>query len=121
MPPIFLALSFFSVAATAAEVDQQAAVAALEKPQAVLIGIDTRETFADSALPDTRHLSLEDVTTKVPEVAPDKNTPIVLYAASARRSSIAQDSLTALGYRQVINGGSYYGLKKAPQQDEAQN
>ena len=40
-------------------------------------------------------------------MAPDKDTPVVLYCRSGRRSSIAQERLLEMGYRQVINAGGY--------------
>ncbi|MOA65778.1 Thiosulfate sulfurtransferase PspE precursor [compost metagenome] len=46
-------------------------------------------------------------------MAADKNTPIVLYCRSGRRSAIAKDSLAQLGYRNLINAGGYDQLKLA--------
>ena len=46
-------------------------------------------------------------------LAPAKDTPIVVYCRSGRRSSAAQDVLEGLGYSRVVNAGAYETLAPA--------
>ncbi|WP_137817769.1 rhodanese-like domain-containing protein [Pseudomonas sp. 2FG] len=103
----------FSLPAAAAEVDQSAAVQALATPKTLLIDVRTAEEFAAGALPGASRISYEQIGTQIAGLAPDKDTPIVLYCRSGRRSSIAQDELSTLGYTHVINAGGYQELKTA--------
>ncbi|MDH4584914.1 rhodanese-like domain-containing protein [Pseudomonas sp. BN415] len=115
-----LALSLslvLSLPATAGETDQAAAIEALRQPNAILIDVRTPEEVAEGTLPGARNIGYEDIGQRIAEAAPDKNTPIVLYCRSGRRSSIAQDSLQELGYSRVINGGGYLDLKTALDKD----
>ena len=87
---------------SAGEIDQPAALSALQAPETLLIDVRTAEEFAAGALPGAARIAT---------LAPEKDTVIVLYCRSGRRSSIAQDSLQALGYRNVINAGGYEQLE----------
>ena len=111
-----LALSL-SLPAAAGDTDQAAAVQAMQQPNAVLIDVRTPEEVAEGTIPGASNIGFEEIGQRIAEVAPDKDTPIVLYCRSGRRSGIAQDSLQALGYSQVINGGGYLDLKTALDMD----
>ncbi|MFG5861784.1 rhodanese-like domain-containing protein [Metapseudomonas sp. CR1201] len=111
-----LALSL-SIPAAAGETDQAAAVQAMQHPDAVLIDVRTPEEIAQGEIPGARHIGYEEIGQRIAEVAPDKNTPIVVYCRSGRRASIAQDTLQDLGYSRVINGGGYLDLKTALHKD----
>lgn len=114
VPALFLTLT---LPAFAGDTDQAAAVEAMQQPNAVLIDVRTPEEVAQGSIPGSRHIGYEEIGQRIAEVAPDKNTPIVVYCRSGRRSSIAQDSLTDLGYSRVINGGGYLDLKTALNKD----
>lgn len=91
----------------AGPIDHSAAMVAMAKPNAVLIDVRTSQEFAAGALPGARHIPHFRIAEGIAAVAPDKDTPIVLYCRSGRRSSLAQDRLLEMGYRQVINAGGY--------------
>ncbi|MGE8360440.1 rhodanese-like domain-containing protein [Pseudomonas sp.] len=103
---------------SAAEVDQDAALNALLEPDAVLIDVRTPEEFAEGALPGATRVDPEAIVEHLATLAPDKNTPIVLYCRSGRRSSNAQDALAAEGYTQVINAGGYEELSQVLEQQD---
>lgn len=115
-----LSLALCPLAAQAGEIDQNAAIQALQQPNAVLIDVRTEEEFAEGALPGAQLIPHDQIGARIAVAVPDKNTPIVLYCRSGRRSSLAQDALQALGYRQVVNAGGYEQLKlaTAPQAEE---
>ncbi|WP_041770644.1 rhodanese-like domain-containing protein [Metapseudomonas resinovorans] len=118
MRTLFAVLALaLSLPTAAAETDQAAAVIAMQQPNAVLIDVRTPQEVAEGTIPGSRNIGYEDIAARIAEVAPDKNTPIVLYCRSGRRSGIAQDSLRELGYKQVINGGGYLDLKTALHKD----
>jgi phage shock protein E len=97
----------------AGEAELNAAVTALQSPDAVLIDVRTAEEFAAGALPGAEQIDLEQIATRISAIAPEKSTPIVLYCRSGRRSSIAEESLQAMGYSNLINAGGYDELKFA--------
>lgn len=101
-----------AIAATghAGDNDQQAALAALQQPDSVLIDVRTAQEHAEGALPGATRIETAELAERIGSVAPDKDAPIVLYCRSGRRSSAAQDLLQELGYSQVINAGAYDDL-----------
>ena len=108
-----LGLALSPLAAQAGDIDSTAALHALAQPGAVLIDVRTADEFASGALPGATLIPHGDIAARIAEVAPDKNTPVVLYCRSGRRSGIAQDTLQSLGYTQVINAGGYDQFKLA--------
>src|SRR5690606_21936622 len=106
LPVLTLALTL-SVSALAGDIDRPAAVQALQLPDTLLIDVRTGEEFAEGALPGAINIDWTELAASIAEVAPDKDTTVTLYCRSGRRSSLAQDELRALGYRNVINGGGY--------------
>jgi phage shock protein E len=95
------------------EVALSAAVTALQSPDSVLIDVRTAEEFAAGALPGAQQVAHEDIADHISAIAPAKDTPIVLYCRSGRRSSVAEESLRAMGYSNLINAGGYDELKLA--------
>lgn len=108
-----MCLTLCSAAVQAAEVDSAAALHALAQPAAVLIDVRSAEEFASGAMPGATLIPHGEIVRRISEVAPDKNTPLVLYCHSGRRSGIAQDALRALGYTQVVNAGGYSQFQQA--------
>ncbi|MNQ75234.1 Thiosulfate sulfurtransferase PspE precursor [compost metagenome] len=102
-----------SLPLAADEISLQRAVAALQAPGTLLIDVRSAEEFSAGALPGANRIGHEQITTQIAALAADKNTPIVLYCRSGRRSAIAKDSLAQLGYRNLIDAGGYDQLKLA--------
>lgn len=112
---LFAALLAFATSASAGEIDQQAALAALQQPGTVLIDVRTADEFAQGAIPGAIRIEPHEIGQRIDSVAPDKATPIVLYCRTGRRSSGAQDTLQSLGYSEVINAGGYEDFNEAVQ------
>ena len=93
------------------QVDQPAALSALQRDDVVLLDVRTAQEYAEGALPGATRIETKDLAARIASVAPDKKAPVVVYCRSGRRSSAAQDLLRELGYRQVINAGGYEDLK----------
>ncbi len=98
---------------SACEAERPAAIDALQSPNSLLIDVRTAEEFAAGALPGARRIGHEEIAAQIASLAPDLDTPIVLYCRSGRRSALAEASLRALGYRNLINAGGYGELKLA--------
>ncbi|WP_417777275.1 rhodanese-like domain-containing protein [Stutzerimonas xanthomarina] len=99
-----------TTAANGGQVEQPAALEALQRADSVLIDVRTEQEFAEGALPGATRIETEDLTEHIATIAPDKNAPVVLYCRSGRRASAAQALLQELGYSQVINAGGYQEL-----------
>lgn len=110
---LFLTLLIFSPLAMAGEIDQRAALDALQHPDTVLIDVRSVEEYAEGALPGSIRIEPDDLHARIASVVPDQDRPVVLYCRSGRRASVAQDMLEQLGYSQVINGGGYEQLREA--------
>ncbi|MBB1519558.1 rhodanese-like domain-containing protein [Aquipseudomonas guryensis] len=121
MRHLLLSLALILPFAQAGEIDQSAALRTLVLPDTVLIDVRSADEFASGALPGAQLIPHDQIGARIAAVVPDKNTPVVLYCRSGRRSSQAQDELRALGYTQVMNAGAYEQLKLAttPRDKEA--
>lgn len=108
-----LSLALILPFAQAGEIDQSAALRTLVLPDTVLIDVRSADEFASGALPGAQLIPHDQIGARIAAAVPDKNTPVVLYCRSGRRSSQAQDELRALGYTQVMNAGAYEQLKLA--------
>lgn len=113
MHRLLFILTAFTATAMAGEIDQLAAVAALQQPNSILIDVRTAAEFAQGALPGATRIETQHLVQRIGGIAPDKDVPVVLYCRTGRRSSTAEDLLTELGYSQVVNAGGYDDLKAA--------
>lgn len=77
----------------------------------LVIDVRSSEEFAAGHLPGARLIPHYRIGAEIVAVAPDKDTPIVLYCRSGRRSQIARQALLELGYTQVVDAGGYEQLK----------
>ncbi len=113
MRPALLSLLLLAASPVmAAPPATEAAIAQLQAEDTVLLDVRTPEEFAEGALPGAHNLELAQVTQKIAQLAPDQNTPLVVYCRSGRRAGLAEDALRAIGYRNVINGGGYQTLRQ---------
>lgn len=85
----------------------------LQQPETVLIDVRTADEFAEGALPGAVRVETPDLARHIGALAPAKDTPIVVYCRSGRRSSAAQDVLEGLGYSRIVNAGAYETLAPA--------
>lgn len=113
MHRLLLILTALTPSAMAGDIDQLAAIAAMQQPNSVLIDVRTATEFAQGALPGATRIETHRLAQRIGEIAPDKNVPVILYCRTGRRSSAAEELLKELGYSQVINAGGYDDLKVA--------
>lgn len=113
---VFPFLLAIAATANAGDIDEPAALSALQESGSVLIDVRSEQEYVEGALPGATRIETAQLAQRIDSVAPDKDAPIVLYCRSGRRSSAAQDLLVELGYSRVINAGAYDDLKTVVQQ-----
>ena len=81
----------------------------LEK-STVIIDVRTAQEFSAGNIKNSKLIPYDVITQKIAQVVPSKDTPIVLYCRSGRRSGIAERYLKDMGYTNVEN---YGGMEEA--------
>lgn len=76
----------------------------------VWIDVRTAEEYAQGHLPGAINIPHEQIGSRIASVVADKQAPVYLYCRSGRRSGIALETVQQLGYRNVVNKGSYTEL-----------
>ena len=78
----------------------------------VLIDVRTKTEFLSGHLEKAINIPHTEIEKKINSITKDTAQQIVLYCRSGRRSGIAQKALMKMGYKNVVNGGSYKDLIK---------
>lgn len=82
---------------------------------ATVIDVRTADEFAGGHVRGAVNIPVAELGQRMDEVAglvkADKTAPIVVYCASGRRSSQAQEALSAAGYSRIVNGGGFDDLQ----------
>lgn len=71
------------------------------------IDVRTQEEFAGGNVKGSVLIPYEVITDHIASVTSDKTADIRVYCRSGRRSEVAKEALTAMGYTNVINEGGY--------------
>lgn len=74
-------------------------------PDAVILDVREADEYNSGHIPGAVLLPYGDIPEKAHIVLPDKEKMILIYCRSGRRSKIAAESLTALGYTAVYEFG----------------
>ncbi|BAJ02890.1 phage shock protein E [Shewanella violacea DSS12] len=77
---------------------------------ATVIDVRTAEEFAAGHLDNAINIPFEEIAVAINTLDIAKDTQIVLYCRSGRRSGIAFDTLVSEGYTQSYNGGGFETL-----------
>jgi rhodanese-related sulfurtransferase len=88
---------------TKTEIDEIDAGSAQALEGAVWIDVREADEWQEGHLPAAVHVPRGYLESRVEGVAPDKNTPVVLYCASGARSAFAAKTLRELGYETVYS------------------
>lgn len=78
---------------------------------AMLVDVRTPEEYAEGHLPEAINIPFEQIAEAFAKQGIAKDTPVVVYCRSGRRSGIAKESLEKAGYQEAYNGGGYDSLK----------
>ena len=77
----------------------------------IVIDVRTPEEFASGHVEGAINIPFDTIKPNLPALAKiGKNENVLLYCRSGRRSAIAMQSLTQLGYRYLQNGGGLDAL-----------
>ena len=74
-----------------------------ESDAPVLIDVRTDRERATSYIPGSVHLPMAEVETRLTEVAPDPNRPVITYCATGARSLRILPTLAELGYENAVS------------------
>lgn len=79
----------------------------INRRNAIVIDLRSADEFAQGHLPQARHLPLDELKSKVAQVAKNKNTPVLLVCQNGGPSARARDVLKEAGYAEVftLQGG----------------
>lgn len=65
----------------------------------------TADEYRTEHVREAINIPYDEIAARIAAVAPDRDSRIVLYCRSGRRSGIAEQALRQMGYRQVENKG----------------
>ncbi|WP_372870692.1 rhodanese-like domain-containing protein [Shewanella sp.] len=82
----------------------------LIKQGAMVVDVRTPEEFAEGHIEGAINIPFEQINSEFAALGISKDTKVVLYCRSGRRSGIANDALIAAGYNHTYNGGGYQAL-----------
>ena len=71
----------------------------------IILDVRTQEEYAQGYIPGAVLLPLDDIEDKAHVVLPDKDQLILVYCRSGRRSKIAAEALSELGYTNIKEFG----------------
>ena len=72
-------------------------------PGAVVLDVREPDEHEQGALPGAVHLARGNLESGIESRVPDKSTPLVVYCAGGNRSAFAAQTLSALGYTDVVS------------------
>jgi phage shock protein E len=78
----------------------------------ILIDVRTAREFKDGHLDKAINIPHTEMGEKIAALVTNKGDRIVLYCRSGNRSGIAEGTLRAMGYTNVVNAGAYARLKE---------
>lgn len=80
------------------------------KNGALVIDVRSPSEFQSGHLPNAINIPHTEIESRIESVTSNRDRQIVLYCRTSRRAGLAEVVLTRLGYRRVLNGGSYEPL-----------
>lgn len=80
---------------------------------AMVVDVRTAEEYAEGHLDNAINIPFETIAAEFAKRNIAKDTPVVVYCRSGRRSGIANESLVNAGYLEIYNGGGYESLASA--------
>jgi|ERR1035437_3599761 phage shock protein E len=82
------------------------------KKGATVIDVRSEVEFQEKHLPGTINIPLDRLGDEIARVAPNKEQPLLLHCLSGSRSAAGEAALKKMGYRNVLNLGSYGRAEK---------
>ena len=85
------------------EVDTATAEQAAAEPGAVVLDVREPDEYEQGALPGAVHIPRGHLESQIENKVADHDTPLVVYCAGGTRSAFAADTLSQLGYTNVVS------------------
>lgn len=96
----------FKLSESPVNVKQTIAAALIEKNAAIVIDVRSENEYQNGHIPGAFNIPHGDITSfKGLEILKEKDTPVLLYCRSGRRSGIAMNNMSRAGYKHVMNMG----------------
>jgi len=94
-----------------------------EKPAPLLLDVRDEQDFLSGHIDGALHVSGQALATRIGELAPELNTPIVIYCAVGDRCAEAVETLRSLGYQNVasLKGGLQAWLEAGGQVESSRS
>ena len=105
-PTVFLAALLFAIPVLADHGNP------LVSGQPLVIDVRTVGEYRQSHVAEAINIPLDEIAGRIAAFAPDRETQIVLYCRSGRRSGIAEQTLRQLGYHQIENKGGLHDMRR---------
>ncbi len=86
--------------------------------QPLIIDVRTAEEYRAEHVREAINIPYDEIAAHIAAVAPDRDSRIVLYCRSGRRSGIAEQTLRQMGYRQVENKGGLSDMRQSGYQTD---
>jgi phage shock protein E len=74
-------------------------------PKVLLIDVRTADEFAAGHIAGSKLLPYDEIIARTSELPKDPKTPIIVYCRSGRRSAIAAETLSGLGFTEIYDLG----------------
>lgn len=87
-------------------------IAALIANGAVVVDVRTAGEYSADHIEGAVNIPYQEIVAGIAAVAPQKETSLIVYCASGRRSGIAKQLLKKAGYTHVVNGGGLSDMKR---------
>jgi phage shock protein E len=90
----------------------QSAAAPSVSNKSLVLDVRTPQEFASGHVAGAINLPVDQVEKRISELVPSKDTPLIVYCRSGRRSAAAKKILDGLGYTRVEDFGSYESARQ---------
>lgn len=80
--------------------------------QPLIIDVRTTSEYQQEHVRQSVNIPYDEIANRIAAFAPDRDARIVLYCRSGRRSSVAEQTLRQLGYRQIENLGGLNDMQR---------
>ena len=85
------------------EVDTEQAEQEITRPGAVVLDVREPDEYEQGALPGAVHIPRGHLESQIENKVVDRDAPVVVYCAGGTRSAFAADTLSSLGYTDVVS------------------
>src|SRR5262245_65953241 len=101
------------------EIDTATADERRHQPGAVVLDVREPDEYEQGAIPGAVHIARGNLESNIENRVPDHSTPLIVHCAGGTRSAFAAETLTELGYTDVVSVKGGFNRWKAQGRDWA--